>query len=143
MKPVIFTLLILFSGPVMAGGDFVLGKILDIKVVNKGHLLEFKQEKGEHSLIKGCGVISVFVKYQRVPEYSWLPFIKSSHPTKDKHDEAIDYLKNAHKQNLEVYFGYMGGGLIPSEETCSFNSKGLALENVQGKKVVLSFNEQV
>jgi len=88
----------------------------------------------------GCDEFKVTVEYKNVPWYSWLPFVRSSHPTKQQTIKAASLLLDAFKTNRAIGFGYMGGGLIPTEEKCSFSSKGLTLEF---NNLVLSFHDPV
>lgn len=136
-------LILLFIGPklVFAGGDYVLGRVLSFSGDAENYNLTFSQTNiNTRPLIKGCYEFKVIVKYQHVPWYSWLPFIESIHPTKEQTIIAASLLLNAFKKNQEIGFGYMGGGLIPTAEKCTFVSKGLTSEF---HNVILSFNEPV
>jgi hypothetical protein len=93
-------------------------------------------------LIKDCKEIKVVVNHSRVPWFSWLPFVKSEHPTKKETLESIEYLRNASRANQTIYFGYMGYGLVPTDQKCSFKSKGLKIEKDDGKLLVLSYHNQ-
>ena len=136
-------LILLFIGPkfVFAGGDYVLGRVLSFSGDGGNYSLTFSQTNINTSpMIKGCYEIKVIVKYEHVPWYSWLPFIRSSHPTKEQTIIAASLLLDAFEKNREIGFGYMGSGLTPTAEKCAFVSKGLTNEF---DNVILSFNEPV
>jgi hypothetical protein len=126
-----------------AGGDYVSGIITGITEQDGKHIVHFVQTDSEnHALIKDCKEIMVTVKYSRFSWFSWLPFVKSSHPTQKETDESIEYLRKAHKDKNIIYFGYMGYGLVPGGEKCSFKSKGLKIVDDNGRRVVLSFHDE-
>jgi hypothetical protein len=135
------TLLFLTSIPVLAGGDYVLVKISKFSGYDGNYSMSFKQtEIDREPLLMGCNEFKVTVEYKNVPWYSWLPFVQSSHPTKQQTIKAASLLLDAFKTNRAISFGYMGRGLIPTGEKCSFSSKGLILEF---NNVVLSFHDPV
>ncbi len=136
-------LILLFLGPklVFAGGDYVLGRVLSFSGDAGKYNLTFSQTNiNTRPLIKGCYEFKAIVKYENVPWYSWLPFIRSTHPTKDQTIIAASLLLDAFEKNQEIGFGYMGGGLMPTAEKCTFVSKGLIREF---DNVILSFNNPV
>lgn len=143
MKILIFLVLFLVSQTCYAGGDFVLGRIAYVFAVDEEYTIRFTQTELRPELMKGCKDITVNVSYSRVPWYSWLPFINSGHPDMDQHTDAVQHLIDAQKSKKEIYFGYIGGGLISVEEPCTFASKGLSLTNVDGKLVVFSFHDEI
>ncbi len=69
-------------------------------------------------------------------------FHKNRAPHKKETVESIEYLKNTNKANQTVYFGYIGYGLVPNGQKCSFKSKGLKIEIGDGKWLVLSYHDQ-
>jgi hypothetical protein len=54
--------------------------------------------------------------------------VNTAHPTREKTKTAAAFLKNAFRGAHEIYFGYLGEGLITSDDTCSFASRGLTIE---------------
>lgn len=126
-----------------AGGDYVSGKVVGIKSEDGKYIIRFAQtENALPNLIAGCKEIETTVQYSRVPWFSWLPFISSSHPSRKETDEAIEYMRTANFNNQLIYFGYMGNGLVPTGAKCSFRSKGLRLFHDRGITSVLSYHDQ-
>lgn len=135
--------LLLYTSTCFGGGDAVSVKIDRITEAGEKTVITFVLSKSEkRDLIQGCKVIEVTVEYSLVRRASWLPFLDKGHPTKDETDKAIKYLKDAHRKNEEVLFGYMGTGLVPTVTTCSFKSKGLRIEQDRGMTFVLSFHNR-
>lgn len=132
--------LFLFSGIALAGGDFVRGKLTGFSGESGNYSLTFEQSELSHELKPGCRVLHVEVSYEQVPRFSWLPFVHTRHPTKMQTDHAAEFLLAAYKEQNEIQFGYMGGGLVPTEHACSFSSKGLMLEE---GGFVLSYSDRV
>ncbi|ANE54297.1 hypothetical protein [Methylomonas sp. DH-1] len=136
-------LIFLFLGynSVFAGGDYVFGRVLSFSGDAGKYNFTFSQTNiNRMPLIKACYEFKVIVNFENVPWYSWLPFIRSSHPTKEQTVIAASLLLDAFEKSQEIGFGYMGGGLIPTLEKCTFVSKGLTSEF---DNVILSFNEPV
>ncbi len=131
-------MLLFTSLNVVAGGDFVEGTITKLKGDASSFQMIFIQNDS-HSLVKGCEIYDVSLTYKRVPWFSWVPMIKTSHPSKDQTNEAIAYLRSAFNNQKKVRFGYMGGGLYPTNKNCSFLSKGFQLMQSEGNDFVLSF----
>jgi hypothetical protein len=121
-----FAILVCFIWPTLcfAGGDEVSGNVTGITVNEGKYIIHFIQTENAPDLFAGCKEIEVTVKYARVPWFSWLPLISSSHPSKKETEEAIEYMRNAQRSNRFISFGYMGYGLVPAGEKCSFNRKG-------------------
>ena len=119
MRLLIFIILLPFSQLCYAGGDFVSGKISDVLEIDEEYSIRFIQTETRPELKTGCRDITVIVNYAQVPWYSWLPFIKSSHHTKEQTVDAIKYLVDAKNSEKEVYLGYIGGGLIPADNVCT------------------------
>ena len=141
MRLLIFIFLLPFSQLCYAGGDFVSGKISEVLEIEEEYTIGFTQTEVGSELKTGCRDITVIVNFSRVPWYSWLPFIKSSHPTKEQTVDAVKYLVDAKNSEKEIYLGYIGGGLIPADKICTFNSKGLVLERIEGTQVVISYHD--
>lgn len=141
MRAIIFIFFCFISSSALAGGDYVLGKIVNFSRVGDSYFFTFVQSDGGKELLTGCRKFNVSVTYERVPWFSWLPVVHSAHPTKQKTEEAAHYLRSSSQSGQEIYFGYMGYGLVLKDTPCSFKSRGL--ENVQhdGKQLVLSYHE--
>ena len=124
-----------------AGGDYASGKVADFSGQNGSYAFTFKGDRPLVGMNK-CPSLKVLVEYQRVPWFSWLPFIESGHPTEEETDKAAKMLQAAEQGSNAVSFGYMGNGLVPSGEPCTFKSKGLSIKQDAGKEFVLSFHDQ-
>lgn len=138
MKKVSFIALLLISLDAFAGGDSVSGTIIALEGDASSFQMTFVQ-KDKYSLVRGCETYKVTLSYQRVPWFSWVPLIKTSHPSKAQTNEAIDYLRNAFNSKKKIHFGYMGGGLYPTKKSCTFLGKGFQLMKIKGIGHVLSF----
>lgn len=141
----VLTVLFLWALPVAnAGGDYVDGHVTSFHGDDSNFTFVFVASPPDRPLVEQCVVIEVHVEYGRVPWYSWLPFIISGHPTKQQTMEAGKYLSAAHGSLAPIRFGYVGYGLIPTETTCSFRSRGLVLEHIDadGHAAVLSYHDQ-
>ncbi len=141
----ILSLLILsvVSTVALAGGDYVLGKVTSFSGEGGNYSFHFIQTDGGKELMSRCREFDVQVNHVRVPWYSWLPFVQTSHPSKEKTNEAASFLLKAHQENRQVLFGYMGYGLVPSSAPCSFLSRGILLEAEKEKSFVLSFHNPI
>jgi hypothetical protein len=142
IRKIAFISFLIWPALCFAGGDEVSGKVSSLIVKEGKYVVHFNQTENASVLITGCKEIEVTVQYARVPWFSWLPFVSSSHPTRKETDEAIEYMRNANRNNRLIYFGYMGYGLVPTGQKCSFKSKGLRIYRDQGKVTVLSFHDQ-
>lgn len=143
MRIISFVILLLVSNIAVAGGDYVLGKVVSFSGGNGNYIFRFVQIDNHHKLIPSCQEFEVRVTYKRVPWFSWLPFVHASHPTKEKTKEAASFLLRANRENREVNFGYMGYGLVPTDTPCSFLSRGMSLESEKEKNFVLSFHHPI
>jgi hypothetical protein len=141
---IITSILLLLPVCCFPGGDAVAGRVGSVVQQADVYMIHFIQTDGHDELINDCKEIKVEVKHSRVPWFSWLPFIKTEHPTKKETVESIEYLKNANKADQTVYFGFMGYGLVPTDKKCSFRSKGLKIIELQnGNRAVMSFHDQI
>ncbi|MDO5654195.1 MAG: hypothetical protein Q4G39_08855 [Brachymonas sp.] len=129
---------LLTSCVAFAGGDHVAGYVTEFLGSEGIYVFNFKQTEPK-PLIRGCTEFKVHVKYQRVPWYSWLPFISSSHPTREQTIEASAVLQEAARNKREILFGYMGHGLVSADSSCTFFSKGLLVYS----GAIISFNQPV
>jgi hypothetical protein len=134
------TLVLLVPGAALAGGDYVPGRVANFSGDDGSYAFTFAADR---ELVQGCQTLEVRVRYSRVPWYSWLPFVHTSHPTKDQTDLAAAMLRQAAQTSRSVLFGYVGYGLVPSGERCTFVSRGLVLERDGDFEVVLSFHDPV
>lgn len=77
-----------------------------------------------------------------MPSWSWLPFVDTSHPSRQETAAAVEYLNKKFNNSVQTFFGYMGGGLLKVPSTdCLFKSKGLKLMQIDAHDefAVLSF----
>ena len=126
-----------------AGGDFVSGMVTDISGNGGKYVFRFVQTDDSPELMKGCRELMIVVEYERVPWFSWLPFVNSGHPSRKETDESVEYLEKAKEKSQTVNFGYMGYGLVPTSVKCSFKSKGLRIIDDRGIRVVFSYYDQI
>ena len=126
-----------------AGGSHWEGKVTSFERHDDSYSFSIKFSSNEIHLPSGCGMITVNYRYGRVPWYSWLPFIHSSHPSKAQSEEAVDYIEEHFKMKKSIYFGYMGGGLVPLENKCVFKTKGLIKVNIEKIISILAFHDPV
>lgn len=143
MKVLCFVSLLAISTAAAAGGDYVSGKIVNFSGDSGHYSFRFLQTDARSELLPSCREFDVKVEYERVPWASWLPFIHSVHPTKEETREAASFLRTASRESRDVYFGYMGYGLVPSGTACAFSSRGLSLDQEHDMNVVLSFYNQI
>lgn len=127
---------------VHAGGDFWPVKVEEKISNDESQKLKLLILDSSSGITHGCKQITVSLDYRRVPPWSWLPFIGTSHPTKAETAKAVEYLNNKFNQSAQAYFGYMGSGLfkVPSTD-CTFISKGLKLLkiDIDNEFAVISF----
>ena len=143
MKFLVFLILGLVVSPVFAGGDFVLGKLSRFSE-SKGKIsFHFIQSDNGLELLPNCREFDMSVEYERVPSYSWIPFIKTTHPSYDQNAKAALFLQKAYVEKREVLFGYMGSGISETKVKCSFVSRGLMLEGDEKMQFVLSYYDPV
>lgn len=131
----------LTSSAALAGGDFARGKVVAFSNDSGSYSFQFSPTERRSLLLTGCSEFNVKVEYKRVPWFGWLPFVHSSHPTKRQTETAASFLRAANQSGQEVYFGYMGYGLVPKASDCSFSSRGLDLEQSRGMQIVLSYHD--
>jgi hypothetical protein len=108
----------------LAGGSGSPGKITAFSGSNGSYEFTFVPS-GLFDYGNKCAELRVRVEYSRVPWYSWLPFVRSTHPTRAQTEQAAALLEKAYREKGEVLFGYMGYGLADSGQPCHFLSKGL------------------
>lgn len=142
MRVLFVIMLCLFSSAGLAGGDYFLGKVIAFAGENGNYTFRFAQSGPGRDFWNGCKELTVRVHYQRVPWFSWLPFVYSSHPTKQQTEIAALFLQGASRAGQEVYFGYLGYGLVPNG-ACAFSSRGLRLDQDNGKPVVFSYHDLI
>jgi hypothetical protein len=130
------------SGAAIAGGDCAKGHVGGFFGKNGSYSFHFSQLDGDPELLTGCPSFDVLVEYSRVPWYSWLPWVTSSHPTLAETNSAAEFLRTAQLEKRAIQFGYMGSGLIDSGRHCVFRSKGLLLSKDR-VTAVLSYHTPV
>ncbi|MFO6421979.1 hypothetical protein [Motilimonas sp. KMU-193] len=135
-------ILLLFPTLCFAGGDYSEVRINEFygSGARADFTIEFVNDRKFNEI---CDVLKVQVKYKRVPWYSWLPFVHSSHPASTDTQKSVAYLENAFTENETVNFGYMGHGLKQSDKPCEFISKGLRLDGVDEFHYIMSFHDPV
>lgn len=145
IKPaVIIFLFVSLPSMLFAGGDCSLMNVESIKKEKGVTEIEVKQiDKDNMLLMKGCPRFNFTVTYKRVPWYSRLPFMQSSHPTEKENKESLNLMENAYKSKKVINFCYMGYGLAHTEKECSFVSYGLKTLQIQGNKLVVSFYNEI
>jgi hypothetical protein len=142
----LLAILLFISTLVHAGGDYWLVKVEEQIKDDIPRNLKLEISEPTRGVLHGCRQITVLLEYQRVPFWSWLPFMGSSHPTKDETTKAVEFLNNKFAKSAQTYFGFIGGGLfkVPSTE-CTFKSKGLKLMKIDkdNESAVLSYYDPV
>ncbi|MBU1308942.1 MAG: hypothetical protein KKE30_05350 [Gammaproteobacteria bacterium] len=135
-------IILLFPTLCFAGGDYSEVNIKEFKggESSADFTIEFLNDR---KFDESCDVIKVQLKYMRVPWYSWLPFVHSSHPTSTDTQKSVAYLKSAFENNETVNFGYIGYGLKASDKSCEFISKGLRLDGIDDFHYIMSFHDPV
>lgn len=135
-------ILMLLPNLCFAGGDYSEVSIKNFtgSGSNANFTIEFVNDR---KFDESCDALKVSLKYKRVPWYSWLPFVHSSHPTQVETREAVMHLEESFKENLNVYFGYIGGGLIPTDKPCEYVSKGLNMDEFDNYKYIHAFHDPV
>ncbi|MCE0556987.1 hypothetical protein [Motilimonas sp. E26] len=134
--------ILLFPTLCFAGGDYseVNIKEFESSVASADFTIEFVNER---KFYESCDTLKVHLKYERVPWYSWLPFVHSSHPTSSDTQKSVAYLEAAFADDETVNFGYMGYGLKQSDKPCEFISKGLRLDGIDEFHYIMSFHDPV
>jgi hypothetical protein len=138
----LLVILVFISTLVHAGGDYWPVKVEEKITTDVPQKLKLEISEPARGIFQGCNQITVLLEYQRVPVWSWLPFIDSSHPTKDETTTAVEFLNNKFAMSAKTYFGYIGGGLFKAPSIgCTFKSKGLKLMKIdkENEFAVLSY----
>ena len=125
--------LCLVTLPVNAGGAAFSVKVIRIQE-GAGNLTLF-MHKQKHKKNEPCSRFQVKLKYERVPWYSWVPFVDSYHPSPSENQAAIQKMKGYHKNQTVFEFGEVSG-LKQTKSACVFMSKGL---KVTKDKFIVSF----
>ena len=129
-------------GHAWAGGNYVQGRVSEFAGADGAYTFRFQQTEEVPALMTDCLTFTVSVQYARVPWFSWLPLVRTSHPTRAETDAASAALGEADREQRVVNFGYMGYGLVPAGEHCSFATKGLRLIKDGNNDVVLAFHDE-
>ncbi|MBU0966323.1 MAG: hypothetical protein KKA54_08080 [Proteobacteria bacterium] len=143
MKAITSTFLItlIVTSSAFAGGDYWKYKIMAFDEA-KGNATITLQAIDKKDTFSNCNEIEIFSKYEHVPWFSWLPFVHTNHPTPKENHQAIDFIKLHYKNDQNIYFGYMGYGLVPTENACEFKSKGLRIEKINNLEIVTSYHNE-
>ncbi|HSB18168.1 MAG TPA: hypothetical protein VLE22_27190 [Bryobacteraceae bacterium] len=129
----------LAAGVAVAGGDYVKGRVSGFSGADGVYTFHFEQSDARPALEDGCPRFTVLVQYGRVPWYSWVPLVKTSHPTRGETDAAAAILAVAERERRLVSFGYTGNGLIPSGGQCTSATKGLRIIKDDSGDVLMAF----
>lgn len=125
-----------------AGGDYWKVKVLEVIELKEKTQIALKIAKHEHSILKGCSKVDVIIVGYDKPWWDFFSLTTSHLPTETNTKEAFEYLES--NKNMEIYFGYVGGGLMPdSQKACTYISGGIKLEFIEGlnRDVVFSYND--
>ncbi|MEJ2497012.1 MAG: hypothetical protein P8Y43_05980 [Sulfurovaceae bacterium] len=133
----------ILSSILYAGGDYVLVDVQSFEEQKGIVKIKIKQIDDRDPLMKGCFEFEVAITHKRVPWFSWLPFMKSSHPTKKENQASLGLLLEAYQDKVPTNFGYMGYGLAGTEKECSFVSYGLKTIKTEEGEAVLSFYSEI
>jgi hypothetical protein len=117
-------LVLLVPALAFAGGDYVPGKVTNFSGEDGIYSFTFAAD-GELVGPEACQMLKVNVEYAHVRWYSWMPFIRTSHPTKKQTELAAAVLREADQKSKSILFGYLG----------------LALERDADREFVLSFHD--
>lgn len=142
MKILILVFTFLLAKPCYAGGDFVKGLMVEIRQNKKVYSMKFTQTQSRQELITGCKNMTIILNTKR-PWFSWLKPSGGLYPSHDETMKAIIYLNHAKDSGKEIYFGYLGDGLQPTDEKCTFTSKALSLRDEDDKRIIFSFNNPI
>ena len=124
MKLSIAFILYLFSSLSYAGGDHFPIFIKSIEISgNKFSFIADTNFSKRKWMDEDCNSIKVSGTYDTLKWFSY-----SAPMSKDSHKKALEALLSSKNTSSEIYFGYIGGGLI-KEANCNYQSKGLIYEN--------------
>ena len=73
--------------------------------------------------------------------HSWRGFPKWVN--RKLHQNALAYLEAARTSQQTINFGWMGQGLVETDQECVFRSRALELYTVDGKEAVISYHNHV
>ena len=136
-------LLILNCGNAIAGGSSFPARVLSVSLHAEKELILTFTQTPKHGAFADCSEIEVTVAHKRAPWFSWIPFVRSSHPSHAETATALDFLSSAMESGVLVQFGYVGSGVEPGSASCSFQSRGLRLVPDGEVKYVLSYFDAV
>ncbi len=120
-----------------------LGKVSEYSGDDGNYRIHFKQVRMQGKLTSGCKEFDVAIVHETTPWYAWMPFVETTHPTKEETLEAASFLEAAAKGSREIYFGYVGNGLELRGRACLFSSHGIIKYNDRGRTCILSFFDEV
>ena len=87
----------------------------------------------------GCEELTVEVAYALVPAYAWLPFVETTHPTREETLQSLSLIEATYRARQTLLFGVMGSGLAATPAPCVFQSRGLDRVLLDGHTVIFSF----
>ncbi|WP_157205578.1 hypothetical protein [Methylomonas koyamae] len=118
--------LIFCNNNAIAGGDdYSIVIVTAFSELSGVYTIGVQGRHDNQQVFGGCRQLDIKVKYQYVPWYSWLPFIQTTHPSKEDNEEALDFVHKSFIDRREIYFTVAGNGLIETKTKCVFESKGL------------------
>ncbi len=134
--------LLLFTPLCFAGGSYSQMRVMEFD--SSGSDASFTVKfTNDIRFNESCEIIKVRLNYSLVPWYSWVPFVRSNHPNSEQTKKALLHIEKAFKHKREVNFGYMGNGLVSTENVCEYLSKGLSFEEYKGVVYIMSFYSPV
>jgi hypothetical protein len=138
----LLALFILVPSIALAGGDYVLGRVTELS--GRDGVYSFRITSPTPLWgFESCHALEIHLRYARVPWYSWLPAVHSSHPSFKETEEAVAMLRTAQQTSQPILFGYMGYGLVRDVGSCTFKSKGLEVLRDSKPVIVLSYHNPV
>lgn len=124
MKLTIAFIFCLFSSLSFAGGDHFPIFIKSIEILdNKFSFIADVNFVKKEWMDKNCKSIKVSGTYDAL---KWEGY--TAPMSKDNHNKALGTLLSSKNTSTEIYFGYIGAGLI-KKANCNYKSKGLIYES--------------
>ena len=127
-RRIIFLLLACFlSGTLTSGGDYGVYKVDSIVENGDISIIYLFVVRKPSSLLDDCERIKLSIDYERVPWFSFLPFVHTNHPSADDTETALNFLHRGMNESSEIYLGYVGSSMLSAGE-CDYLGKGLRVE---------------
>jgi hypothetical protein len=123
-----------------AGGDSWKVKVVRMTPSSDGQTtLVFEPLEAERAPWAGCRTVSILIAFR--PESFGKRTWSREQASEATHRQALAKLATAAKTGAPVRFGSMGSGLLRLSDSCTFESRGLALvEEYDGREQVYSFH---